>query len=73
MEYPTWQHARAHIARLSQTHPKDHPEIVAARQALKTMRLEEHVRGVVDSWPPLSDEQKARVGALLRPAGVGVA
>lgn len=69
MEYPSWKHARAHLARLSKTHPKDHPEIVAARQALKALRLEEHVRAVVVSAPPMTDEQRERVAAILRPVG----
>lgn len=65
----SWTHERAKVARLSQTHPAGDPEIIEARQRLKAARLEDHVRGVVDAWPPLTPEQLARVSALLQPAG----
>jgi len=38
----------------------------------RTADLEAHVARVVAAWPPLTPDQLARVGVLLRPAG-GVA
>lgn len=52
----------------------DHPETVDARVALIEARaqeadaaLREHIRRLVDSAPPLTEAQRARLAALLRP------
>jgi hypothetical protein len=34
---------------------------------IRTARLEDYIRRTVDACPPLSDEQRARLAALLRP------
>jgi hypothetical protein len=67
----TWQVERARIASLSHRRPADDPELVTARQNLKALRLEEHVREKVSSWPPLRPEQAERVAGLLRSGGAG--
>lgn len=67
----SWTHERAKIASLSRTRPNDDPDLLAAKQRLKAMRLEEHVRAVVDSFPPMTTAQAERVAALLRPAAGG--
>lgn len=37
-----------------------------ARRNHAAAKLEEYVQKVVADWPPLTDEQRARVAALLR-------
>jgi len=59
---------RAQVARRTQTCPPDHPSLVEARQNLKAARLEEHIRKLVDSAPPLTAEQRDRLAVLLRPS-----
>lgn len=65
----SWQVERARIASLSHRRPANDPELIDARQNLKAIRLEEHVRSVVESWPPLRPAQAARVAALLLQGG----
>ncbi|OCB25013.1 hypothetical protein A5674_22185 [Mycobacterium malmoense] len=62
----TVNHERARIASLTRSRQPDDPELVAARQNLKALRLEEHVRRVVAEAPPLTDEQRDRIAAILR-------
>ena len=64
-----WQHTRSRLANAIRTH-QPAGEVAELRQQLKAERLEEYVRRVVDSAPPLSDEQLARIAELLRP-GLG--
>jgi hypothetical protein len=63
----SWRSERARVASLSRSRTADDPELVAARLNLKASRLEDHVKTVVDSWPPLTPGQLARVAILLRP------
>jgi hypothetical protein len=67
----TWQSERARIAGLSSrpNRPPNDPAIVEARRNLKALRLEEHVTKVLADAPPLSDEQRNRIAALLRTGG----
>jgi hypothetical protein len=39
------------------------------RRDLRAERLADHIKKVVDSAPPLTDQQKGRLSALLRPSG----
>ncbi len=76
-----WKHHRARVAALSRDRAPDDPELVAARQALadarraeaadlRAQRLAKAIRETVDGAPPLTDEQRARLAALLHtPAG----
>jgi hypothetical protein len=76
---PSWTHHRARYAALSRDRAPDDPELVAARQALaearqdpalRAERLAKAIRETVDAAPPLSDEQRTRLAALLNtPAG----
>jgi hypothetical protein len=59
-------HYRAKIASLTRSRQPDDPELVAARQNLKALRLEEHVRKVVAEAPPLTPAQRDRIATLLR-------
>ncbi|MFD1210981.1 hypothetical protein ACFQ36_02860 [Arthrobacter sp. GCM10027362] len=65
---------RARVAALTRSRRPDDPELVAARQKLKAASLEDHVRDVVENWPPLTPEQLDKIAALLRaPKGGAVA
>jgi len=59
-------HERARVASLSRSRTSDDPELVAARQNLKALRLEEYVLKVVAEAPPLTPETRDRIAAILR-------
>ncbi|TGA89424.1 hypothetical protein [Streptomyces sp. MZ04] len=42
-------------------------DVTEERRELKAALLEAHIKKVVDSLPPLSDEQRAKLALLLRP------
>lgn len=56
---------RARIAALSRSRSDDDPDLVAARQRLKEMRLTLHIQEAVDTAPPLTEAQRASLAALL--------
>ncbi len=62
----SWTKERSKLARLHQTHSPDSPEIRDARRDLRAARLEDHVAKAVAEAPPFTDEQRARIAALLR-------
>ena len=64
----TWTQERARVASLSRSRQPDDPALTNARRALRAARAEEYVRKLVDTWPPLTDEQRDRLAVLLRPA-----
>ncbi len=68
---PTWQSERARIAGLSSrpNRSADDPAIVEARRNLKALRLEDHIKKVLADAPPLTDEQRNSIAALLRMGG----
>lgn len=47
---------------------EDHTQL---RTELKTQRLEDHIRDVVDAAPPLTPAQRDRLALLLRPPANG--
>ena len=61
----SWTSERAKVASLTRSRTPDDPELVDARRNLKALRLEDHVRRTMESWPPLTPDQCARVAALL--------
>lgn len=63
----SWQTHRGRVAALTRSRSADDPDLIAARLDLQAARLEDHVRRLVDDAPPLNDEQKARISALLAP------
>ncbi len=63
--------ARGRVASLSRSRPADDPELIGARQTLAAEKMADYVARVVAEAPPLTDEQRARISALLRPARVG--
>lgn len=65
----SWTTERARVAGLSRDrHPSD-PDLLEARANLKAARLEDYVARVIASAPPLTNEQRERIAALLRPTG----
>jgi hypothetical protein len=75
MSSPTklsWRSERARLAGLSNRSTKrsdDDPELLNARRNLRALRLEEHILKVLAGAPPLSDEQREHIAALLRVGG----
>lgn len=65
----TWTSERARVASLTRSRKADDPELVEARRNLRALRLEEYVTRVVAEAPPLTDEQRERIAALLRAGG----
>lgn len=65
----TWTHERARVASLTRSRTADDPDLVEARRNLRTARLEDYIRRVVDEAPPLSTEQRERLAALLITTG----
>lgn len=63
------RHHRARIAALSRDRDPNDPDIVAARRDKAGADIEAYVDRVIKSAPPLTDEQRNRIAALLR-AGV---
>lgn len=62
---PVERKLRAKIA-YSKRYGRD-DEAAEARRDLRASRLEAQIRTVVDTWPPLTDEQLTRLAGLLRP------
>ncbi len=60
---------RARLAAMAAPREGDSPRVAALRAILRDETLMAHVIANVEQWPPLSDEQRATLGALLhRPA-----
>ncbi|MEY4081692.1 MAG: hypothetical protein RL430_2122 [Actinomycetota bacterium] len=64
----SWTAERARVASLSRSRTPDDPALVSARRDLKAARLEDHIRRVVAEAPPLTDEQRDKLAAILRGA-----
>jgi len=60
---------RNRVASLSRSRPADDPDLIAARGDLAATKLAAYVERVVAGAPPLTDDQVARVVALLRGGG----
>lgn len=65
MSDPTPRQQRARVAALSRRRQSDDPELMSATAQLRATMLEEHIRKVVDGWPPLTSEQRARLAGIL--------
>lgn len=57
---------RARLAALRRHRSADDPLVADAARDLAAQRLEDHIRRVVDQAPPLTAQQRDRIGALLR-------
>jgi hypothetical protein len=63
----TWTHERARVASLTRSREANDPELQEARRNLRTERLADYIQRAVDAAPPLSQEQRDRLAALLGP------
>jgi hypothetical protein len=61
------QEARNRLGGMIRRHPDDHEAIAAARADLRATVAEDYIKRLVDSWPPLTAEQRDRLALLLRP------
>lgn len=68
---PSWTSERARVAVLTRDHGPDSPLVADARRDLRAARLADYVERVVSIAPPLTDEQRDRVAALLKPTPSG--
>jgi len=68
MRSPAGAVERATLASRTAKHGPNHPETITARQDYRMARAEATIRDIVDAAPPLTDEQRGKVAALLRPA-----
>lgn len=59
---------RSRVATLSRTAvDASDAELIEARRNMRAARLAEQVAATLDSFPPLTDTQRDRIAALLRP------
>lgn len=58
---------RGRVASLSRSRPATDPDLIDARRDLAAAKLDAYIKKVVAEAPPLTDEQRDRIAALLRP------
>lgn len=58
---------RGRVASLSRSRPATDPDLINARRDLAAAKLDAYIKKVVSEAPPLTDEQRDRIAALLRP------
>lgn len=58
---------RGRVASLTRSRAADDPELIEARTNLAAEKLAAYVSAVVAEAPPLTDAQRDRIAALLRP------
>lgn len=61
----SWTHERARIASLSRSRTPDDPELIDARQKLRTERAADYIKRTVDAAPPLTSAQLNKLRLLL--------
>jgi hypothetical protein len=49
--------------------PPNDPELIEARRNLAAVNLEERIARAIAAAPPLTDDQRNRISALLRTGG----
>lgn len=59
--------ARARYASMARYRPDGHPERVAASRDYAEVLLAQHIRTTLAKFPPLTNEQRDRLTALLAP------
>lgn len=64
----TFTQQRARVASLTR-YGAPEAKLAAARADMRAEWLAEHIAKLVDAAPELTDEQRARLAALLTPAG----
>lgn len=60
----TWTQTRARIASAKRQDPN--ADVAELQRQLKAERLADHIKRVVDSAPPLTQEQRCHIASLLR-------
>lgn len=63
----SWTAERARVASLSRSRAPHDPDLVRARRDLRAARAEDYIRDLVDQAPPLTEEQRAKLAAILMP------
>ena len=58
---------RGRVASLSRSRPATDPDLINARRDLAAAKLDAYIKKVVAEAPPLTDAQRDRIAALLRP------
>lgn len=61
----SWTHTRSRIAHAKKANPA--ADVTELRRQLKAERLAEYIKATVDAAPALTNEQRDRLAALLRP------
>lgn len=64
-----WKAERGRVAALTRSRAVDDPDLIEARRNLKAERLADYITRTVETAPPLSESQRERIAALLRPSG----
>ncbi|MFC0530574.1 hypothetical protein [Phytohabitans kaempferiae] len=57
---------RARLAAMATPHDGDSPRVAELRAILRDEALMPHVTANVETWPPLSEEQRETLSALLQ-------
>ncbi|MBQ0902676.1 hypothetical protein [Micromonospora sp. U21] len=65
---PDQRRKRSAIAHKRRYTPDD-PDTIAAQRDFRAERAEDYIRRLVDEAPPLTEEQRARLAALLTGGG----
>jgi hypothetical protein len=65
----TWTHDRARVAALSRDRTPDDPDLLAAKRDFRASRAEDYIKRLVAEAPPLTQDQRSRIAALLRNGG----
>lgn len=62
----TWKSDRATLASLAARHvPATDPRVIEARRRMRAGRLAEHIAHALAELPPLTDEQRSELAALI--------
>ncbi|GAA1446383.1 hypothetical protein GCM10009641_69820 [Mycobacterium cookii] len=64
----SWTQTRSRIAHAKKADPK--ADVTDLRRQLKAERLEDYIQRTVDAAPPLSQEQRQKLAALLSGGGL---
>lgn len=67
---PARKHLRAVAGAYAKHHGPDDPRTLAARRDAAVEAVAERIAELVENAPPLTDEQRARLGLLLKPRAV---
>ncbi|APE15702.1 hypothetical protein BOH72_11210 [Mycobacterium sp. WY10] len=62
----SWTKARSDLGHAAKAFGPDHPKTIEARRNFRAEKLADHVRKVVAEAPPLTQEQRDRIAAILR-------